>query len=210
VIYLVNGYEFDLEVPAFIPQESKDQLSKNNYEVFETKLILEAIKPNHRVLEGGTGLGITALLIGKLANFLITFEPLTELAEAAKNNLQKNGNQAQVVTAALSTKTGVSKFKRADDLWGSHLSNEGQFENIETVDAQEIIHKNNINALVLDVEGEEEKILAETDLTPIETIIAELHPHIDQQGVLAGLHRNGFMVKDKLELNDHMVLRAER
>lgn len=210
MIYHLKKYELAIEVPESAPPFFKTLIENGEWEQYECEIIQKAIR-GHRVLEGGAGMGVTTILIDRQAEYIISFEANPEVAAVAKRNQKRNKSSAKVVNAALGTKDGSVYFNFSPDVWDSRIINrKNTSKKVKVVDAQRVIDENKINALVLDVEGEEEKILDNIDLSPIKLMIIELHSHIDQESVTKKLAQAGFVRRNYQAKSDHSVVWVER
>jgi FkbM family methyltransferase len=208
--YKLKTYGLDIDLPKAAPAFFKDIIEDGSWEQYECQIIQKAVK-GHRVLEGGSGIGVTTILLDKRAEFVISFEANPVMADAARKNQALNGSSAKIIDGAIGVGSGVVKFDVKPDLWDSKLSSKNSSgKKVKLFDTADIIRENRINALVLDVEGEEEKILKSIDLSPIKLIIVELHSHVDKESILERLQEAGFVRKNQKSKADHSVVWAER
>lgn len=152
-----------------------DKIREDRYERHQLALIEMFITKQHRVLEGGSGLGIVTRELTERAQFVVSCEANPELYECA----EQNAPFAEVLNGVLSfsplkAHTGTAFGVR--DLQGVALVPDS------------LIAYDHLNALVLDVEGAEADILFNINLEPLDLIIVETHPELAGRGKLAGAH----------------------
>ena len=211
-VYRFNDFDIEVDVPTTAPPFFAEHIENNSWERYECEIIQMAVKSWHRVLEGGAGLGVTSALIGRRAEFSISFEANPTLHKAAKKNQALNRSKTKVVNAALGSSDSSANFLLTEDWWTSKLVGEkiAKSKNVKVVDAQKIIDKYDINALVLDVEGAEEIILPHIDLSKIFLLIVELHGNTDKKRLLSLIENSGLKRKNSLSKIDHSVVWYER
>lgn len=210
--YRFKDFKLDVEVPSSAPSFFSELIQNGGWERYECEIIHKAVKARHRVLEGGAGLGVTSALIGKQASFAIAFEANPTLAKVAAKNQGINHSRTKIVNAAIGTSDSYANFNFMPDWWDSKISKSktSKTSRVKVLDAKKIIDKYNINALILDVEGEEENIIPSIDLSKIDLAIIELHGHIDKKKVIKLLDDSGLKRKNDMAKSDHSVVWMER
>jgi FkbM family methyltransferase len=209
--YLLQKYGLKIDVPKNAPDFIPYLVHEGKWEDEECQIILKSIK-GHRVLEGGAGLGVTSALLGKRAEFVISFEANPEMAKAAQKNQKQNNSLTKIVNAALGAKEGEAYFDFSDELWDSKIakSKGKNRKKVKIVDAQRIIDEYKINALVLDVEGEEEAIMDKINLSPIKVLIIELHENVNKTKIIKKVQDAGFKIKSRHDKVNHSILWADK
>lgn len=138
-----------------------EKIFNGTYERHQLDLVKRYVKPHHRVLEGGAGLGVVTREIAKRAQFVVSCEANPSLAYHAK----RNAPDAWVIWAQLTKNVHTGEAFGVQDA-----------PHIAVHPPDNLVSGYDLNALVLDIEGAEVEVLNEIDLDPIELIIAELHP----------------------------------
>lgn len=148
-------------------------------------MIRSTIRPGDRVLELGSGLGVTTMTTARIvgAAALRSYEANPRLIDPLVANAARNGldirpiNQVLLPYASSQRKRTIT-FADAGEFWAiSALSeNEGSssFE-VQTSCIEDVIDDFGPNVLVMDIEGLEVEILEQADLRSIEKIIVEIH-----------------------------------
>lgn len=160
-------------------------LSNGTYEAKEARWVFDAVRPQDRVLELGTGIGIITSLIATIDGVYVwTFEasPLTaRLAKRvlAANNLS-NVTLSQGILAAGPPRDVV--FYLREDLWmSSVMEQQGSYRRTMTIrsaDVDEFILQHKIDVLVMDIEGAERDLLIDAALPGVTRVFLELHDHL--------------------------------
>ena len=160
---------------------------KGWYEGGEIKLINNFIKPGDRVLEMGSGLGITTMAVAKRVGSENVFphELNPYLIEWSKFNFDRNGFDIAIQQCALMARA-VNNSEKIDfhihkNFWGSSLMHRpGTIETIEvpTAALEQAIEQYSVNTLLIDIEGAETDLLTQADLSGIDKIIMEIHYEI--------------------------------
>lgn len=212
MICKLEKYGLAVNIPKSAPPFIAQMVKSGEWEAEECQIILQAINKKHRVLEGGSLLGVTTVLLDRQASFVISYEANPAMAELAQKNQKQNRSSAKIINAALSSQDGQAIFELSDNIWDSKVTDakSQHSKKVKRVDARRIVKENNINALVLDVEGEEEKILMTLDLSPIDVILVELHEHINKARVIRKIKRSGFKIKNRDDKTTHSIVWAER
>lgn len=157
-------------MPKNVGDLIKECLETDTYEVHQKTLVEQYVKPHHRVLEAGAGLGFITRLISERAQFVVSCEANEELYRCA----EENAPEAIVIQRVLSGKnlTGPYESAHTGDAFGV-----GDVSRAIPIDADTLIDAYHLNALVLDVEGEEADIIKRSKrLDALELVIVEWHP----------------------------------
>lgn len=153
------------------------------YELPERLLIQRLLEPEDRVLEIGGGLGLIALLAGRIVgdDNVAIYEANPRLIKTIEANFARNGRTAPVRNAAVvgrSINGSTATFHLHRDFWASSLVDKpGMVESIEvpTVALSELIERHKPSVLIMDVEGAEYDMLLPTDLSSIDRLCLEVH-----------------------------------
>jgi hypothetical protein len=157
----------NIKLPPKTEQLIKDRLAEDEYEVHPSYLVEKYVQNNHRVLEGGAGLGIVTNVIARTGAFVLAVEGHPEMYRCARDNVPYAN--AMVMHRTLTFK-------------GVHIPHTGDAFGVEPIrlkneaNPNDLISEFDLNALVLDVEGEEANILLNVALPPLTLIIVEMHP----------------------------------
>lgn len=178
-------------------------LSDGSYEAKEAYQVPKCLQERDRILELGAGIGIITTLMAQVPEVVIwSFDANPATVELAKRVAEANGITNVVFAHGLLSAGSPTKevFYIREDFWMSSLT-EHQGPYLFTIDLQSInidkfLEQNNINVLVMDVEGAEYQILTDAKLGRIDRIILELHDHIyGLSGVghiFDAMHQKGF------------------
>jgi FkbM family methyltransferase len=178
------------------------------WEPEETALVLNMIEPGDRVLVAGGGFGWLAALCAALVgiNNVTVFEPNPALAVYLNRNITQDGYPLRVFKAALSDKTGEAllwehPWWAASSLTRRPAEHRGPLR-VQARDANDVIERERVNVLVLDIEGSEWDVTRALDWTPIRAAVIELHDAYlreaghDPDDVLRAMTEGGLTVVD--------------
>ncbi|MEI2387823.1 FkbM family methyltransferase [Breoghania sp. JC706] len=191
---------------AFVTKEIRNALYKERYEDEEMALVAEAIGPGDHVLEIGAGIGLISMACAKRcgAENLLSYEANPSLEVVIRKNHALNGLYPELRTRAVSVEAGETRFYFNDNIFSSSLyDRDFGGEAVVQCDAfGDVIADFRPTAMVIDVEGAEVDLIPAVDLTGIDKIIIELHPHIVGQekiDVLIGhFHAQGFKTRAQI------------
>lgn len=159
----VDGFKIAID-RKLMPSALLGTLFGADHEAAERAIIKRIIRSQDRVLEGGAGLGLTTLTIGRIigAKNLLAYEPAQSTFAWLKRNLDLNGVAVEVRNRALSNRSGAGRFYvHANVISSSLFEREGtEATMVESDDIAEVIRAFRPTALVLDVEGAEAQLLS--------------------------------------------------
>ncbi len=171
-------------------------LWRSDYEDVERAIIKRLIKPGDKVLEGGGGLGLVSMTIAEIVGNenLLAYEASPRSFALLEANKSMNNFTFEVRNRALGhSNDPITFFNHENVLSSSSRPRDHTTEiKIESDDICDIIEQFRPNTLVLDVEGAEIEVIDRADLSSIDKIIAELHPHIVGDKALAPLYAKLF------------------
>lgn len=185
-----------------VPHETQISLFLDFYEKNELPVAMFFYDKDDRVVDCGAGIGVVSCVISKHAGYVVAIEALPEMAQVARMNLGLNWcENTMIINGALVADDRKSAtFNRrtliyASSLQESHDEVDSTFE-IGCVPIDDLIEKNRINCLHLDMEGGEIDIFKRVNLAPIHKIFFETHPyayaHDDLQQVISRILSEGF------------------
>ncbi|MEK1889823.1 MAG: FkbM family methyltransferase [Phyllobacterium sp.] len=160
-------------------------LTNGSYEAKEAKWVFKAVRPNDRVLELGTGIGVITSLIAKVPGVQVwSFEANPSTAALAQRVINAN-NVGNVVLSQGLLAAGEPRtipFYIRKDLWMSSMDkNQGPYQceiSVRSTNIDDFIADHAINILVMDIEGAERDLLRRSELPGIERVFLELHDHL--------------------------------
>ena len=175
----LDGISIDLTNKQ-ITKEIRRHIAKDTYEVEERSLLQKYLKSTDRILELGSGMGLVTSICARNSAETTSIEANPDLIHIVQENLDFNGLSATVMHGAASTKDGVSEFHIAPQFWSSSTIDRGNSKTISipSIDVNRIIRENDVNVLVVDIEGGEDELLRNTCLSQIEKICVEIHPSV--------------------------------
>lgn len=193
-----------IKIPIFESEVSPliwKSILNGQYEAKEVRHVREILRPGDRVLELGSGLGVTTSIMAKIPEVQIwSFDANPHMIKLARRIAKANGvNNATITHGLLSGgEPSMHVFYIRRDFWMSSLiESQGPYDTIISVKSSnldEFISTNSINVLVMDIEGAERDLLITTRLEGIDRVFLELHDHLYG---LSGV-RNIFTAMEKL------------
>lgn len=191
VAMIVHGIKVPLR-PDDVSPTIWQALANGRYEAKEARWIHRAVRNNDRVLELGTGIGIITSVMAKIPGVRVwAFEANPTTAVLAQRVLDANDIRNVAFSQGILTAGEPSTFQFyvRTDLWMSSMDeNQGPYEHVidlVSINVDEFLINNNINVLVMDIEGAEKDLLEQADLPGVERIFLELHDHLyGLEGVL--------------------------
>lgn len=154
------------------------------YDPDELSVMRRLCRPGDRALVAGGGLGAVSLLVAARLGMenVVTYEANPYLAQLAQHNISHQEQSLDVRHAALGTRTGSCHLHvsthwplsstRPDMVpWGIML---GSID-VPSIDINEALKQDNLNALLLDIEGGELDILPSLNYDLLRLLVVELH-----------------------------------
>jgi len=170
-----------------IPADIRKQLYKNDYEKGELTLVRKAIRVDDRVLEIGAGIGFISIACARIcgSDRVISYEPNPAMKQVIEKNYKLNRVQPTLRKTVLASKAGYVEFFFSDNVLSSSLIDRkhGGKTVIEADAIDAVIKEYRPSAIVMDVEGAEIELLRSCDLSGVDKVVIEMHPHIVGQGL---------------------------
>lgn len=182
-IVKLHGFEIGLDRNA-LPLPILRAILKGWYEGGEVRLIDAFVSPSDRVIELGSGIGLTTMAVAKIvgSNSVFPYELNPYLIDWSSFNFSRNGLEIEAQQFALLPQSMIDgdtiDFHIHKNFWGSSLlAREGTIETIAvpTLALEQAIAQHSANTLLIDIEGAETDLLMQTKLDSIEKIIMEIH-----------------------------------
>jgi FkbM family methyltransferase len=176
---VLDGFRISLENAFLDPRRIRSQLWTGRYEQQERAIIRAVVRRGDRVLEAGGGLGIVSLNIARIVGVdsLLIYEPQATVAAALRENGRRNGFELNVVERVLSSEAGQKDFWCDGPFVGASLHvRKGQHCYVQADDIAAVAAQFRPNVLVIDVEGEEDRLIQRCPLTDIDLVVVESHP----------------------------------
>ena len=160
-------------------------LQQGKYEAKEARHVASLLRQGDRVLELGTGIGVITCVMAQVEGVRIwSFDANPHTVALAERVARANG-VANVTFGHRLMMVGAAKsypFYLRRDFWmSSMIEAQGPYEEVIEVGSEDIdafIAAQDINVLVMDIEGAERYLLAQADLSRIDRVFLELHDHL--------------------------------
>lgn len=172
----------------FITGKLRGSLRNNAYEEKEAKCVLKLVRDDDIVVELGAGIGFMSTLVATRRKIkeVHAFEANPGLIPYIKSVHEANGlTNAHVHHAILGKRAGKADFFVRGNLLSSSME---PFESdtpenttkvqVDVVNAGQFFKKVKPTILIADIEGAEETLLPQLDLTGLRGAMIELHPQL--------------------------------
>lgn len=170
-------------LPSLLSPLIINGIRKGWYERDERSAIEAAVGTGDRVLELGGGLGVcsaTAALGAKLSSLTIV-EANPQLLDAIRLTMALNDiEEFDLVWGAVSASTAATtRLHVGEHYWAAKetASQAGDVVEVPTISAKAIIERIKPNVLICDIEGNEQNLIEEADLSGLRSLIVEFHPN---------------------------------
>jgi len=197
-----------------VPKGVQKALFNGKYERFEREMVVAHVKPGDRVLEIGVGVGLITLTAASKvgADHIWSYEANPALEPLIRRNFALNGLHPDLTMKAVTADGRDLVFYQDKKVLSSSIFDrklEGGEVTVKSVAIQTLIERHDPNVLILDVEGAELEILPAADLSHVDRIIVEMHPHVigadKVEGLLADLAAQGFKLIEKQSITYYLA-----
>lgn len=177
--------DLTLGIPAGTNGPVLHSLYAERYERLERALLPSLLKPDDRVVELGSAIGLIGLVTSRTVDpsQIVMVEANRDLIPEITRNFAMNGVALPDLRHGVAgTTTGSVDFHVDGQFWASttrpQAGKQHRIDNVEMIDTNDLLRKHNANVLICDIEGGEIDLLPQLDLTGIRLVIAELHPAV--------------------------------
>ncbi len=171
-----------------MPRSVRTSLFKGTHEAHERLLVAKYLGKSDRVLEIGAATGLVSLVCAKQcgAQNVRSYEANPSMEKLIRKNFQLNGWVPDLHMKAVTTEGGTISFFASDNIYSSSIIDRsetvsGKTITVESDPIDDVIDEFKPNVIVMDVEGAEIDLLGHANLSGIQRMIVELHPHITGQ-----------------------------
>lgn len=189
-------------LPSLLSPLIINGIRKGWYERDERSAIEASVRTGDRVLDLGGGLGVcsaTAAISAKLSSLTIV-EANPKLLSAIRLTMQLNDiEKFDLVWGAVSASTAATtRLHVGEHYWAARetASLAGGAVEVPTVSAKAIIERIKPSVLICDIEGNEQNLIDEADLSSLRSLIVEFHPNAYGTAIMelldAKICANGF------------------
>lgn len=187
------------------------------YEMPERELLARFLKPDDRVLELGTGLGMIATLCARRVGSggVLTFEANPAMIPVARETFRLNGVAPRLEHAALGPQQDDIEFFVEPDFWSSSTHRRSGGARRVLVPMRplvEVVADFQPSFLIVDIEGGEDELFGKVDLGPsVRSLMLELHPKVigaeAVEQLLARLATAGFHIAARPDARNVFLVR---
>ena len=162
-----------------------EAILEGNYEAREVLCLRKLLDDGDRVLELGSGLGVTSTAMAKSADVQIwSFDANPQTIALAERVVASNGvTNVRFKHGLLSSGVPMDHvFYLREDFWMSSLFEaQGPYKEkirVSSSNLDDFILAQKVNVLVMDIEGGELDLLSTAELPGIDRVFLELHDHL--------------------------------
>jgi FkbM family methyltransferase len=184
VTLTVHGVKVPIEATEVSPVVW-EALASGTYEAKEARWITKCVRPGDRVLELGSGIGVVTTLIAAIPDVRVWAYEANPLTVALARRVLEANAIANVTLRQGVLTAGASKdlpFYIRADLWMSSMDEkQGPYLKVVQLASSDIdafVSRNEIDVLVMDIEGAERDLLQNAELPGVDRIFLELHDHL--------------------------------
>ncbi|MES0879525.1 FkbM family methyltransferase [Roseibium sp. SCP14] len=190
---------------TIVPKDIVKYLYDDSYEQDERILVEKYLKEGDRVLEIGAGIGLVSLTCARIVGVdnLLSYEPNKRTQDIIRQNFALNNLTPQLRNKAIALNAGQIEFFISDNVISSSLidRNLDQRQLIECDSMADVLAEFLPNVLVMDVEGAEVELLGQSDLSTVDKIVVEVHPHVvgadEVARMVSKLADKGFLLNEE-------------
>ena len=166
-----------------ISEEVGNYIYNGEYEAQEATALQGILQMGDKVLEVGAGIGFLGILASKIvgSNNVLSYEANPHLIKTIRSNLLLNNCSLTIRNCILADSVGYRKFYLEKNFWSSstHVrENTTAAINVPTENIFDVLNEFQPNVLIMDIEGGEAELLPLVDISNIQKIIIEIHPHV--------------------------------
>jgi FkbM family methyltransferase len=203
-------------------------LDLGEYEGRERFLAEQLIRPDDRVLEVGTAIGVVSMTIARIvgAQNIRTFDANPDIVADARANFRRNGlHRIDSRVGVLRTRRDIERCPGETDFfvdkafWASRLDASLETQGIvkvikiPTFPLEDQIASHSANVIVCDIEGGEAALFGNADLAGVRLIVMETHDWAVGADAIGAMTRklelDGFVVDPQWSLGPFLVLSRE-
>lgn len=187
------------------------------YELPERELLMRFLKPDDRVLELGTGLGMIATLCARRVGSarVLTFEANPAMISVARETFRLNGVAPRLEHAVLGEREGEVEFFVEPDFWSSstHRRSSGARRVLVPMrPLAAVVADYQPSFVIVDIEGGEAELFGRVELGPsVRSLMLELHPKVigpeAVEQLLARLEAAGFRTAARPDARNVLLVR---
>lgn len=195
------GVMLPLKHPLISPGIGKE-IYFGDYERKEAEIVSQRLEPGDVVMEIGAGIGFLSAYCAKAigSERVFAYEANPALMEVIAQTHAANRVRPTVFNAMLAEGAGQARFYVEEEFWASTTIKEGTRNSkeieVEQLDLNSEIARIKPSFLIVDIEGGEADLFPLANLSGVQKICVETHPHILGNGgvtrLMALLFERGF------------------
>lgn len=169
---------------ALITPDIAKEIYYGDYERKEAEIVTKRLEASDVVMEIGAGIGFLSAYCAKQigSERVFAYDANPALMEIIDRTYEANGVQPSIRNAMLGQGAGRARFFVEEEFWASTTVKEGtrnaQEIEVEQLDLNSEIARIRPSFLIVDIEGGETELFPLADLSGVQKICVETHPHI--------------------------------
>lgn len=177
-------------------------IARGKYEAEEHQIISRTLTKEDVVMEIGAGIGYISCVCASILqdkDRLHVYEANPRIIDIIRHNMSLNNVDFHLNNQLLGFENGKADFYIPKDFWSASMNYLEGAEKvvIDVVDANEKLLEIKPTYLIMDIEGAEVHVLPKMDLSSVNTICLEVHPHKTSMPLIHQMFQylldNGFM-----------------
>ncbi len=192
---------------GFVPRSVQSALYKKKWERAESRLLESVLRPQHRVLEIGAGIGFTSLLATKLTQEgqVLSYEANPAMRRVIEANFRLNDLTPNLRMRAITRDGSKVRFFVEQNPQSSSLlqrSQEATLIQVESDAIGDVIEAHRPDVILMDAEGAERELIAAANFETVDFLIIEFHRRLvgeaQADSSVRCLENSGFEVVKRL------------
>lgn len=181
----LRGVTLDLPAPLATPKIVQ-KLERGQYEGFDARAAAMRVKPGHRVLELGGGMGYVGSVCAGITGGrnVVTVEANPEMLPVIRANFDRNGHHEATLVHGAVTGNAVEgdtlDFRCGKAFWGSSIAGEDspaeQVVKVPLLRIGALLAQYRPHVVIMDIEGAEEHLFDAPWPGHLRFLMMELHP----------------------------------
>lgn len=181
----LNGVKLELPEALATPKIAQ-KLKRGQYEGFESRAAAMRVKPGHKVLELGGGMGYVGSICSGITGGqnVVTVEANPDMLPVIRGNFDRNGHtEATLVFGAVAGDDAEGEFlefRLGKAFWGSSIAEAGdetqRIVSVPVLRIGELLKTHKPNVVIMDIEGAEQYLFDKPWPDHVQFVMMELHP----------------------------------
>ncbi|MDO5705336.1 MAG: FkbM family methyltransferase [Paracoccus sp. (in: a-proteobacteria)] len=200
--FIIDGIVLDIP-GAVLTATLRDRLAQGLYEAPERRLLHQFVQPGDRVLDLGAGAGLVAMLAAGIvgAEKVTAVEANPAMHPVIRRNFRLNGlSGIRLIRGAVGASGDTVTFHVHPGFWSASLIRNPKLTSqpveVPVKRFANLVRRRAATAVLMDIEGAEQHILADPIPASVRLMVIELHPLVygadTAAALVSALKQQGF------------------